>query len=994
MKKYFKRLFKRGGVQRGELSANAIVLTALAIIIVMVLVPALNIAIAGGDWTAAGATQYLNRAGYTVTSPSGTVYVDTVLPNADSTYDIGASGNEFDDVYCDDLYLDGSEIDLSSPAQGEIIYYNGSSWVALGTGTSGYVLAAQGAGADPVWSATAAPTAFTGLTDTPGNYAGSAGLFLRVNTTPDGVEFTNAGREIMIAADNSLDRFKAMALASGGTICDATADQTDAINAATALISSVSGENFTASTYSAYDTCEALGNWGGIIGDETVTCDAAVFHEGSHSIKCVEGGTNLWGAKKTALGNLDWSGYNCAEVWIRTDIAMALYFYVYDSSGTAWEIFPCYTTADDTFQKVRFDLGTPWGVNGDLDWTDVDEIRFLTMTHSPGKHFYLDWITHNNWVSLDNGTFQPGSVTVGAHVEGTDYDLDYSDGRIISIVGGGIGSGSAQTIDYGYGSGAVVFAPGDYYFSAPCTKAITDINWTSPGGATIITDDCTGFTQAGDGQRWTNLTITCDLSDQTQQSYGIDTAGYDEYRIDNCTIKDFAYRYSAAVRSYNGSDRGSILRSTIRDNFYGIIFDHPSTGGWQNLVYGVDFFDQHSVDVFMDENENLTGVFNNTSDHAGYGFLDIGESATCTGIHSGGNIIHRTWDGSSIRYTNADYCTSVGDKVYDSYREGFLLVAGTGNSIIDFWAQDCDLAGLTVSGSASHTSIKNPTIINCCDELGQPLYISTSGDYVDVDGVNVRDTRGTRMTYSLIGVNGTDHVSVTNFKGYGIATDVSRAGIRFTNSDYGIIDGFDIDAGAGGRDPVLITNSDHMTISDGRMKNAVNWAMEIAGTSTDIHIHGLNWESCNNDVSVAGTCSDIRFTDNIDHNGDPFLADNSGVTLSVWVADDSQNVSIATVPFAYVNDEAFVKVEVFVEEAFDSDGADELTVGYDADPDSVVTAIDVSSTGRKTVTYGVEGGWMGTSRALEVYYVNGGSEPTNGKVIVIITITAVEEEPS
>ncbi len=35
--------------------------------------------------------------------------------------------------------------------QGDIIYHNGSAWVALGYGTSGYFLKTQGIGANPVW---------------------------------------------------------------------------------------------------------------------------------------------------------------------------------------------------------------------------------------------------------------------------------------------------------------------------------------------------------------------------------------------------------------------------------------------------------------------------------------------------------------------------------------------------------------------------------------------------------------------------------------------------------------------------------------------------------------------------------------------------------------------------------------------------------------------------------------------------------------------------
>lgn len=37
-------------------------------------------------------------------------------------------------------------------AQGEIMYYNGTGWVAFPVGTPGYVLTTQGAAADPIWT--------------------------------------------------------------------------------------------------------------------------------------------------------------------------------------------------------------------------------------------------------------------------------------------------------------------------------------------------------------------------------------------------------------------------------------------------------------------------------------------------------------------------------------------------------------------------------------------------------------------------------------------------------------------------------------------------------------------------------------------------------------------------------------------------------------------------------------------------------------------------
>ena len=50
-----------------------------------------------------------------------------------------------------DNSVDGTDIALGSDAQGDVMYYDGSNWVRLGAGTSGYKLETRGAGANPVW---------------------------------------------------------------------------------------------------------------------------------------------------------------------------------------------------------------------------------------------------------------------------------------------------------------------------------------------------------------------------------------------------------------------------------------------------------------------------------------------------------------------------------------------------------------------------------------------------------------------------------------------------------------------------------------------------------------------------------------------------------------------------------------------------------------------------------------------------------------------------
>ena len=49
--------------------------------------------------------------------------------------------------------LSGGGASLPSGTQGDVLYFNGSSWVSLPAGTSGLPLKTQGAGANPAWSA-------------------------------------------------------------------------------------------------------------------------------------------------------------------------------------------------------------------------------------------------------------------------------------------------------------------------------------------------------------------------------------------------------------------------------------------------------------------------------------------------------------------------------------------------------------------------------------------------------------------------------------------------------------------------------------------------------------------------------------------------------------------------------------------------------------------------------------------------------------------------
>jgi hypothetical protein len=112
--------------------------------------------------------------------------------------------------------------------------------------------------------------------------------------------------------------------------------------------------------------------------------------------------------------------------------------------------------------------------------------------------------------------------------------------------------------------------------------------------------------------------------------------------------------------------------------------------------------------------------------------------------------------------------------------------------------------------------------------------------------------------------------------------------------------------------------------------------------------------------------------------------------LTGWVADDAQNPSLGTLPAnSYVTD-----VRIQVTEAFDSDGTDQIEVGFDTDTNGYATLTDVSSLGILTPTMGVFAGFNSTARAVEAYYRNSGTEPTTGKALVTVEYYRVSAAPA
>lgn len=111
--------------------------------------------------------------------------------------------------------------------------------------------------------------------------------------------------------------------------------------------------------------------------------------------------------------------------------------------------------------------------------------------------------------------------------------------------------------------------------------------------------------------------------------------------------------------------------------------------------------------------------------------------------------------------------------------------------------------------------------------------------------------------------------------------------------------------------------------------------------------------------------------------------------ITAWVTSGRQTVDLGSV----AADQYIMRAHCHVTQAFNSDGTDTITVGSDADPDSIVTSIDCSTTGIKSVTLGSSAGYNGSAQQIKIVYANGGSEPTTGAALIILELAKVPSSP-
>lgn len=109
-----------------------------------------------------------------------------------------------------------------------------------------------------------------------------------------------------------------------------------------------------------------------------------------------------------------------------------------------------------------------------------------------------------------------------------------------------------------------------------------------------------------------------------------------------------------------------------------------------------------------------------------------------------------------------------------------------------------------------------------------------------------------------------------------------------------------------------------------------------------------------------------------------------------WITKSRQTIDTGGLPAS-----SYIKsVICHVKEAFNSSGSDTITIGSDSDTDSIATSIDVSTTGIKSVTLGVNAGYNSAAQQCKIFYTAGGTAPTTGKALIAIETFIVPDLPS
>lgn len=175
--------------------------------------------------------------------------------------------------------------------------------------------------------------------------------------------------------------------------------------------------------------------------------------------------------------------------------------------------------------------------------------------------------------------------------------------------------------------------------------------------------------------------------------------------------------------------------------------------------------------------------------------------------------------------------------------------------------------------------------------------------------------------------------------------------------------------------------------------------------ATDVHIIDPELKTVRQGVAVASSATGTVI--DVDRDKITLNASNLGYTADSGVGTINRDLDREHVFSGWVTHAAQTKtlgvvkgpikvhaVEVYVHEAFNSDGTDNLTVGHDSGTSAWMGVVDVATTGDKTPAAGSAASYRSsTSTTIKAYYANGGTEPTTGKALVKIRFSYVDGTP-
>ncbi len=112
--------------------------------------------------------------------------------------------------------------------------------------------------------------------------------------------------------------------------------------------------------------------------------------------------------------------------------------------------------------------------------------------------------------------------------------------------------------------------------------------------------------------------------------------------------------------------------------------------------------------------------------------------------------------------------------------------------------------------------------------------------------------------------------------------------------------------------------------------------------------------------------------------------------ISVWVTWRNTSVFFTNIPRGvYVG-----RILCHVTEAFNAGSGSHLTVGWSDDTDAIMTSLDVSSTGEKSPSRGVNAGYNSIAQNVYVYSTQSGTPATTGKAVLTLEILPLPPIPS